>query len=107
MFKKIIVFFLLLSGISVNAQQLPSLSEIKKKYKKTINSDEGQSYRFLNKSKDGNFLLFCYQNGNPIKRYSNLKLKSFESKFLYYDVITKDGREIRVPYNSCFIEVKK
>lgn len=91
---------------NANAQQLPSFKQIEQLYNKSANTEEGKKYRFLNKKKDGEFLLFCYQNGKVLERYNGLKLKSFESKFLFYDVVTVDGRIIRVP-NTCFIEAKK
>jgi hypothetical protein len=103
---KILSLFIIIYSFNSYAQDLPSFTEIEKTYKNVIQSDKAGSYRFLNKKKDGEFLLFCYQDGKKIDRYFNLKLKSFESKFLYYDVVTIDNRVIRVP-NTCFIEVKK
>ena len=106
MFKMLLSLFFVSYSYNLYAQNLPSFNEIEKTYKKAIQSDKAGTYRFLNKKKDGEFLLFCYQDGKKIERYFNLKLKSFESKFLYYDVVTVDNRVIRVP-NTCFIEVKK
>ena len=101
---KIFSFLLILISFNSFSQELPSFKQILNEFNKNKDNEKVKEYRFLNKSKEGKFKVYCYQNGNKIDRYYDLEVISYESKVLYYDIITKDKRMIRIPFNSCFVE---
>lgn len=101
---KILSFFIFLASFNSYSQELPSFKEIQKEFNKNKDNEKVKEYRFLNKTKEGKFKVYCYQDGKKIDRYYDLEVVSYESKLLYYDIITKDNRVIRLPFNSCFVE---
>ena len=103
---------LILFCFEANAQALgmPTLSDIKTLF--DDNSSEKKiapkKYNFISKSskkREPEYMLFCYtSSGLEIPRYSNLGIVAWQGKFLATDVETVDGRFIRIPSSSCFIE---
>lgn len=108
------ILFLLAISLNANAQTIstgfPSMSEIKKLFNNNSSEEKIKSkkYNFINKNsdkKEAEYLLFCYTaTGIEIPRYSGVGLVAWQGKFLATDVETVDGKFIRVPSSSCYIE---